>query len=90
MKVKSIEIEKGVNGYEHALRIRFDNNTFWVPTFIEYKKLTKLIFESEDLKYPNGLGSIYPFLKLIYPHIKDYLEANGFKIPEKDLLIISK
>jgi len=54
MKVKKIEIlyleEK------EWVKVLFDNNEVWIPSFDELGKIIFLIGQCEDNKYPSGKG----------------------------------
>jgi len=54
MKVKKIEIL--YSGEKEWVRVLFDNNEVWVPSFDELGKIIFLIGQCEDNKYPNGKG----------------------------------
>ena len=54
MKIKSIE--KFYSAEKEWVRVVFDNNEVWVPAFDDLGKITYLIGQCEDTKYPNGKG----------------------------------
>jgi len=54
MKIKSIE--KFYSAEKEWVRVVFDNNEVWVPAFDDLGKITYLIGQCEDMKYPNGKG----------------------------------
>ena len=52
MKVK--KIEKYYSENKIWVKVIFENNLIWVPSFDELGKILSLIGQCEDEKYPNG------------------------------------
>ena len=63
MKVKNIE--KLYSEDKSWVIVEFDNGQKWVPSFDELGKISSLIWQCEDEKYPYGKGMelVYEFLK---------------------------
>lgn len=64
MKVK--KIEKYYSENKIWVKVIFENNLIWVPSFDELGKILSLIGQCEDEKYPNGKG-----LELVYEFFKE-------------------
>jgi len=54
MKVKNIE--KFYSEEKSWVKVIFDNNEVWIPSFDELGKILFLIGQCEDEKYPDGKG----------------------------------
>jgi len=44
---------------KHWVLVTFENNTKWMPSFIDLGKIISMIGKCEDIKYPKGEGYKY-------------------------------